>query len=122
MNLYSTFIICLALFGALWLARAVYRFRVSPDAAMKGAKHHVDQYGPVMAGRYGFIALILIGAAFTANGYVVAYVFACLSALGFYDAGVYYRVGRPTSPHLKAGVMSLFAAGLSLIAACLDTL
>ncbi|MEL6688960.1 MAG: hypothetical protein AAFP28_01465 [Pseudomonadota bacterium] len=85
-----------------------------PEAAKRLSSHDPAQFAEVMAGRYGFMALMVVGGFIIGGLPMLAFVFGTLGGLGLYDGWVYHRVGKPTGKHLQAG-----GAGLAAGAACL---
>lgn len=92
------------------LGRLMRCWLSNPAAAMEMSSHDAAQFAHVMAGRYAFMAAMLIGAALLGGLGMVAFVFASLAALGFYDAWIYHRADKKAAKHLQAGVASLAAA------------
>ncbi|MCH2075357.1 MAG: hypothetical protein MK180_00525 [Rhodobacteraceae bacterium] len=109
-----------ALAGAMTLLALALIFQlircwlVDPEAAKRLSSHDPTQFAEVMAGRYAFMAVMLVGGFLLGGLAMLAFVFAALGAVGFYDGWVYHRVGKPTGKHLQAG-----AAGIAASIACL---
>lgn len=85
-----------------------------PEAAKELSSHDPAQFAEVMAGRYGFMAMMVVGGFLLGGLPMLAFVFGALGVLGLYDAWIYQRVRKPMRKHLQAGL-----AGLAASAACL---
>ena len=106
-----------AFLGALPLFWLAYRFATNPVIAMDDVTHHLEHLPAVMAGRYAVLGLFAIGAAFTMNAWIIAYIYAGFAAMGFYDGSVYARANLNTTKHVRAGVLSAVVAGIALVLA-----
>ncbi|MEM6275785.1 MAG: hypothetical protein AAF714_02465 [Pseudomonadota bacterium] len=107
-----TFIVAgfLALIALAILGRIMRCWLANPSAALLLTSHDPEQFPQVMAGRYAFMAAMIMGALIFGGAGALAFVFASLSGLGFYDGWVYGRVGKSTAKHNQAGLASLAAA------------
>lgn len=97
--------VALALFYQLircWLS--------DPEAAKRLSSHDPEQFAEVMAGRYAFMAAMIIGSLALGGLLMLAFVFAALGTLGLYDAWVYHRAQKKPGKHLQAGCAALAAA------------
>ena len=104
----------LAFVGLLTTLRLAQCFWTDPACAMEKTTHHPDNYARVMAGRYGFMALMVAGGLIARDLAALAWVFAGLSALGLYDAWVYATSQKPYREHLKAGILAAIVAVAAL--------
>ncbi|MEM6477585.1 MAG: hypothetical protein AAF841_04880 [Pseudomonadota bacterium] len=85
-----------------------------PKRALALTTHDPALFPQVMAGRYIFLAYILALALLSGSVLAIAAVFAGFSFLGFFDAVLYARAGKPARKHWQAGVGSALAAALSV--------
>lgn len=99
-----------ALVALVILGRIIRCWLSDPSAALALTSHDPAQFPQIMVGRYAFMAAMVLGALIFGGAGALAFVFACLSALGFYDGWVYRRVGKPAGKHNQAGLASLAAA------------
>lgn len=105
--------LALGLAAIVILARIVRCWLKNPRA-YEETGHDREKFGPVMAGRYIFFGLMLLGAMVTLNLLALAFVFACLSFLGFFDAVIYKEPPFEPRKHFQAGVASAVAAIICL--------
>lgn len=87
-----------------------------PVKGMAQATHHADQLPQVMTGRYIALTLLALGATLYANMAVIAFLFGVFAFLGFADATIYSRAGRPAMKHVVAGVAALAVMALAIAA------
>ena len=105
-------VLALGAVAVVMLVRFIRCWIADPPAAMRMSTHHPDLFPQVMAGRYIFMVLVLLGAMATLNILFMAFVFAALAFLGFYDAAIYARAGRPHAKHLQAGIACVLAVAI----------
>ena len=88
----------------------------NPVQGMLQTTHHADQLPQVMTGRYIALTLLALGATIYGNMVVIAFLFAVFAFLGFADAFIYARAGRPMAKHLTAGITATLVTALALAA------
>ena len=88
----------------------------NPVQGMLQTTHHAEQLPQVMTGRYVALTLLALGATIHGNMAVIAYLFAVFAFLGFADAFIYVRAGRPIAKHLTAGIMAAVVTALAFAA------
>ncbi len=76
----------------------------NPTRALVLTTHHLEDLPKVMADRYFALALLALGAVIYGDLKVIAYLFGVFSFLGFADAWIYHRAGKPIAKHFTAGV------------------
>ena len=91
-----------------------------PIRGMAQTTHHPDQLPQVMTGRYIALTALALGATLYGNMAVIAFLFAVFAFLGFADAFIYARAGRPALKHIIAGATA-FAVMSCAIAAFYQT-
>ena len=91
-------------------------FLHDPVKGMAQTTHHPDQLPQVMTGRYIALTVLTLGATLFANLTVIAFLFAVLAFLGFADATIYTRAGKPALKHFVAGLTALAVMALALAA------
>ena len=87
-----------------------------PVKGMAQTTHHPDQLPQVMTGRYIALTLLALGATVYGNMAVIAFLFGVFAFLGFADATIYARAGRPALKHLVAGLTALAVMVVALAA------
>ena len=87
-----------------------------PVKGMAQTTHHADQLPQVMTGRYIALTLLALGATLYGNMTVIAFLFGVFAFLGFADATIYSRAGRPALKHLVAGLTALAVMAVALAA------
>jgi hypothetical protein len=87
-----------------------------PIKGMAQTTHHPDQLPQVMTGRYVALTLLALGATIYGNMHVIAFLFAVFAFLGFADATIYARAGRPVLKHLVAGFTALAVTAIAVAA------
>lgn len=87
-----------------------------PIKGMVQTTHHMEQLPQVMTGRYVALTALALGATFYGNMAVIAFLFAVFAFLGFADATIYSRAGRPAFKHLIAGCTALVVTVLAIAA------
>ena len=87
-----------------------------PVKAMVQTTHHPDQLPQVMTGRYIALTALALGATIYGNMAVIAFLFAVFAFLGFADAVIYYRAGRPALKHVIAGGMATTVMAMAIAA------
>lgn len=87
-----------------------------PVQGMRQTTHHAEQLPQVMTGRYIALTLLALGATIYGDMVVIAFLFAVFAFLGFADAFIYARAGRPMAKHLSAGITAALVAALALAA------
>ena len=88
-----------------------------PVRGMVQTTHHPDQLPQVMTGRYVALTALALGATLYGNMVVIAFLFAVFAFLGFADAFIYSRAGRPALKHVIAGItaMSVMAVAIGAL-------
>jgi hypothetical protein len=94
-----------------WL---VWNFARDTDKGMKAVSHLPEQLPQVMTGRYiGFFILAFAAFMYGQPGQI-AVLYGVFALVAFWDAAVYFRIGKPFGPHLGAGVASGLVAVVAL--------
>ena len=88
----------------------------NPAQGMAQTTHHAEQLPLVLTGRYVALTLLALGATIYGNMAVIAFLFAVFAFLGFADAFIYARAGRPMAKHLTAGITAALVAAVALAA------
>jgi hypothetical protein len=101
--------------GAGWLAVLAVVFLFNPPRGLVMTDHTEDQLPRVMTDRYLFFAALAFGAVWLREPRLIAFVFGGFAFLGFADAFIYARVGKPIRKHVVAGIASSIIAVLALI-------
>jgi hypothetical protein len=112
----STFALAGSALGVAVTAALAAVFIRDPVKGMVHTTHHPDQLPQVMTGRYIALTLLALGATLYANMAVIAFLFAVFAFLGFADATIYSRAGRPALKHFVAGFTALAVMALALAA------
>lgn len=102
--------------GVAVTATLALMFVRDPVKGMVQTTHHPDQLPQVMAGRYIAFTALALGATIYGNMTVIAFLFTVFAFLGFADATIYSRAGRPVAKHVIAGVTAVAVATLALAA------
>ncbi len=116
MSSLSTFALAGSALGVAVTATLAAVFIRDPIKGMAHTTHHSDQLPQVMTGRYIALTLLALGATLYANMAVIAFLFAVFAFLGFADATIYSRAGRPALKHFVAGFTALAVMALALAA------
>ena len=87
-----------------------------PVKGMAQTTHHPDQLPQVMTGRYIALTALALGATIYGNLSVIAFLFAVFAFLGFADAFIYARAGRPALKHVIAGATAFAVMSVALAA------
>ena len=87
-----------------------------PIKGMEQTTHHPDQLPQVMTGRYIALTALALGATLYGDMTVIAFLFAIFAFLGFADATIYRRAGRPFLKHLIAGATALAVMAVAIAA------
>ncbi|MEM1373822.1 MAG: hypothetical protein AAGF78_05500 [Pseudomonadota bacterium] len=103
-----------AIVALVILGRIIRCWLSDPGAALRLTSHDPAQFPQIMVGRYAFMAAMVLGALIFGGAGALAFVFGCLSAVGFYDGWVYRGAARSPARHIQAG--------LGCLAACLACL
>lgn len=103
----------LALGGLLLVLALAGLFIVSPKLGFAVTKHRPDGLPHVMVPRYVFMAGMIALALRLQDHSVLAWVFAGLAMIGFYDALVYRALKANPWPHLAAGIGATVVAFLA---------
>ena len=88
----------------------------NPTRALALTTHRLEDLPKVMADRYFALALLALGAVIHADLKIIAYLFAVFSFLGFADAWIYHRAGKPIAKHFAAGVAGCIVTLCALLA------
>jgi len=99
--------IYMAYAGAAFVAVLAALFIFAPQKAFEATKHRPEEMALVMAGRYIFMAFILIVVTLQGDLKLLAAVFFGLAGLAFIDAAIYGLRGKTVAPHIGAGLASL---------------
>ena len=91
-------------------------FMRDPIKGMMQTTHHPDQLPQVMTGRYIALTALALGATIYGNMAVIAFLFAVFAFLGFADATIYARAGRPALKHVLAGCTALAVTAVAVAA------
>ena len=102
--------------GVAVTATLALLFIRDPIKALAQTTHHPDQLPQVMTGRYIALTALALGATLYGNMAVIAFLFAVFAFLGFADATIYSRAGRPALKHVVAGLMALVVTSCALAA------
>jgi len=105
----------LAFAGAVVTGLLALLFLRDPAKGLEQTTHHLENLPQVMADRYVFMAFLALGAAIYGDMKVIAWLFSGFAFMGFADAAIYARAGKPASKHTTAGA----AASLVAVAAAL---
>ena len=103
-----------ALIAAAFTLLLALIFLFAPERGLAVTKHHADKLPLIMAGRYLFMTMIVVGVVFAGSAELLAYVFMGLAGVAFFDAAVYAQAKRSTLPHIGAGVGALVVSALAL--------
>ena len=114
MTTLSTVAVTLA--GAAVTGTLATLFLRNPAQGMAQTTHHAEQLPQVMTGRYIALTLLALGATLYGDMAVIAFLFAVFAFLGFADASIYARAGRPAAKHLIAGLAALIVTAVALAA------
>jgi hypothetical protein len=87
-----------------------------PIKGMVQTTHHAEQLPQVMTGRYIALTALALGATLYGNMAVIAFLFAVFAFLGFADATIYARAGRPALKHIIAGCTALAVTAVAIAA------
>jgi len=90
-------------------------FLRDPAKGLQQTTHHLEDLPKVMADRYVFMTFLALGAVIYGDMAVIAWLFSGFAFMGYADALIYARAGKPISKHLIAGV----AATIVVIVAAL---
>ena len=103
----------LAWLGVIWTGVLAILFLRDPVRGLALTTHHLEDLPKVMTGRYFALVFLALGAVLYGDFKVVAFLFAVFSFLGFADAWIYHRAGKPIAKHAAAGasgvIVTLFA-------------
>ncbi len=102
--------------GAVFLLLLGYLFWTKPEFGLAQTGHHKENLPSVMADRYLAFALIGVFAALYQDLYVILAFFAACSVMAFVDALIYSRAKQNTAKHLIAGVLSMVAFAVTVVA------
>ena len=112
----SNFALAGSALGVAVTAALALVFIRDPVKGMVQTTHHQDQLPQVMTGRYVALAALALGATLYADMTVIAFLFAVFAFLGFADAAIYWRAGRPFLKHLIAGSTALAVMAMAIVA------
>ena len=112
----STLALAGSALGVLVTGTLATMFLIDPVRGMAQTTHHAEQLPQVMTGRYVALAALALGATIYGHMPVIAFLFGVFAFLGFADASIYSRAGRPALKHVIAGCTALAVMSLAVAA------
>jgi len=112
----ATITLILAGLGAFWTAVLAFVFLRDPAKGLAMTDHHHSELPQVMTDRYFALVILALAAVLYRDFYVIAFLFAVFSFLGFADAYIYRKAGKPFHKHLSAGFSGALVALLAVLA------
>lgn len=91
-------------------------FLRDPQNGLQQTTHHAENLPSVMTDRYLAMTALAAGATFYGDLKVIAFLFATFAFMGFADAYIYARAGKPISKHIIAGVAAMIVVIVALLA------
>jgi len=92
--------------GVVVTAWLVWSFARDPEKGMQAVSHLPEQLPSVMTGRYAGFFVLAIAAFLHGEPGVIAVLYGVFALVAFWDASIYWRLGKPYAPHLGAGLAS----------------
>jgi hypothetical protein len=94
-----------------WL---VWNFARDTEKGMRAVSHLPEQLPSVMTGRYAGFFILALAVFLNGQPGQIAVLYGVFAFVAFWDAAVYYRIGKPFGPHFGAGLASALVAVAAL--------
>lgn len=103
-------------FGVVTTGYLAAIFLRNPQDGLLKTTHHAENLPAVMTDRYIAMTALAAGATYYGDFKVIAFLFATFAFMGFADAVIYKRAGKPISKHVTAGVAAMIVVIVALLA------
>ena len=100
----------------LILALLAWAFWTDPDKGLEQTTHRLEKLPLVMADRYTAFAVLALVFTIYGDLNVLIALFAVCAFMGFADAVIYARVGKPIAKHVAAGTAASLVVAVATAA------
>ena len=99
--------------GAAFLFVA-FIFMLNPKRGIEATQHREADLGVIMAGRFFFMVMMIVGAAALGTPEQLGFVFIGCAGMAFFDAATYFRTKGAPWGHFGGGVVFTIGALIAL--------